>query len=202
MIQAKYRLGLLFLQCTGSESFFTLVTRFSAAISASVKYTHKFSKDLESLNLCRSVQLMNNKKFLAAIIILAIFSTLFFIFRICNIFLIEPPLASIATDGLQSFESNKLSSSSRKNPADDLVLQAKRKEIFAYSRDGNFKNTRNRLKNAWDAGVINQKEYYGELAHMLSVSVENPESIVREVVTSRGFVAQIRAAAVVGSDDE
>ncbi|MBB6577408.1 hypothetical protein HNP33_001463 [Comamonas odontotermitis] len=145
---------------------------------------------------------MNNKKFLAAIIILAIFSTLFFIFRICNIFLIEPPLASIATDGLQSFESNKLSSSSRKNPADDLVLQAKRKEIFAYSRDGNFKNTRNRLKNAWDAGVINQKEYYGELAHMLSVSVENPESIVREVVTSRGFVAQIRAAAVVGSDDE
>ena len=138
---------------------------------------------------------MNNKKLLATIIILVIFLVLFTIYKIGDDFLVEPELASAPADAIQSTQphlSNQTSSSepseslssNKKDFTNDLVRQVKRDELFAYSRDGNFKDTKKRLKDALDSGLISPKEYYGELAHMLSVTVENPESIVREISNS------------------
>ncbi|MEG1281795.1 MAG: hypothetical protein RSD57_15230 [Comamonas sp.] len=107
----------------------------------------------------------------------------------------EQKLEYFSTDSLQSNglkninqslsnEANEPSSSSKNIHTDDLILQAKRNEIFTYSREGNFKDTKKRLKDALDTKIISQKEYYGELAHMLSVPIENPEIIIKEIVTS------------------
>lgn len=137
----------------------------------------------------------NNKKLLATAVILIIFSVFGVIYTICNGLFMDPKLASVATDGSQLIGpsdfnqsplngENKPSSINRINLTEELAHQAKRKEIFEYSREGNFKDTKKRLKEALVSGLISSKEYYGELAHMLSISVDNPETIVREIVAS------------------
>lgn len=64
------------------------------------------------------------------------------------------------------------------------ILNAKREEIFEYSREGNFPDTQVLLKKAYDSKIISGKEYYGELAHMLSISVAKPEILVKEIINS------------------
>lgn len=138
---------------------------------------------------------MKNKKLLATVIVLIIFSIFLIIYKIGDSFLTEPKLASMMTDDPQlsgpinpsqslSSEAKKFPSFNKMSLTEDLVYQTKRKEIFAYSREGNFKDTKQRLKEALNTGIISPKEYYGELAHMLSVSVDDPESIVREITVN------------------
>lgn len=67
---------------------------------------------------------------------------------------------------------------------DEYILNAKREEVFEYSRAGNFANTRDVLRKALDSKIISEKEYYGELAHMLSISVSEPGKIVEEILKS------------------
>ena len=62
---------------------------------------------------------------------------------------------------------------------------ARRQELFDYSRSGNYPDTRKRLKDALKAHVISSKEYYGELAHMLSISVDDALGIIKEIVNSK-----------------
>lgn len=81
-------------------------------------------------------------------------------------------------DNLLKFSGNKTKYS------DEYILNAKREEVFEYSRAGNFANTRDILKNARDSKIISEKEYYGELAHMLSISVNEPGSIIEEILKS------------------
>lgn len=62
-----------------------------------------------------------------------------------------------------------------------------REEIFIYARSRNSHDTRARLKDALKKDLISRNEYYGELAHMLSVSVDNPLDIVKEIVDSKNM---------------
>ncbi|HRO80154.1 MAG TPA: hypothetical protein PLR92_01925 [Alicycliphilus denitrificans] len=60
-----------------------------------------------------------------------------------------------------------------------------RDEIFYYSRKANDDFTKPLLKMAWEKGLISEKEYYGEVAHMLSDNLEDPKSIIMEIVAAK-----------------
>jgi hypothetical protein len=77
-----------------------------------------------------------------------------------------------------------ISSQSAKSHTEADILNAKREQIFEYSREGNFPDTQALSKKAYDLKIISEKEYYGELAHMLSISVTNPEFLVKEIIRS------------------
>lgn len=64
------------------------------------------------------------------------------------------------------------------------AFEKKKLELFSYSRAGNFQDTKPRLKQAHDEGILNADEYYGELGHMLSITVDKPVSIVKEILES------------------
>ena len=67
----------------------------------------------------------------------------------------------------------------------DENLRAKlRSAIFSYSRKDNNKNTKIVLQQALAKELISEKEYFGELAHMLSVDVNNPVEIIHEIFKS------------------
>lgn len=68
---------------------------------------------------------------------------------------------------------------------DEQIERAKKRElVFSRSRMPNEKGTRAMLKEALDSGIISQKEYYGELAHMLSDELDSPLDVIREIVSS------------------
>lgn len=60
-----------------------------------------------------------------------------------------------------------------------------RGRIFDYSRSGNYSDTRDFLLKALNDGKISEKEYFGELGHMLSIEVKDPLSIIKEIVNSK-----------------
>lgn len=80
--------------------------------------------------------------------------------------------------------SNKVNASLNLD-ADDNALLRKRERLFDYSRSGNFDDTQSLLRSAYNEKIITENEYYGELAHMLSVSVKNPMEIISEIANSR-----------------
>ncbi|MEJ5127414.1 hypothetical protein WH367_15325 [Comamonas sp. MYb21] len=69
-------------------------------------------------------------------------------------------------------------------PGLQTIRQMKRDRLFDYSRSGNFADTHQILKNALADGLISDKEYYGELAHMLYAPVANAHNIIAEIIKS------------------
>lgn len=64
------------------------------------------------------------------------------------------------------------------------IRQMKRDRLFDYSRSGNFADTHQTLKTALADSLISEKEYYGELAHMLYAPVANARNIIAEIIKS------------------
>ena len=64
------------------------------------------------------------------------------------------------------------------------LLEKKKQAVLSYSREGKLPDTRVRLKKSFDEKILTANEYYGELAHMLSISVDAPASITKEVLES------------------
>ncbi|WP_133858136.1 hypothetical protein [Comamonas sp. JUb58] len=64
------------------------------------------------------------------------------------------------------------------------LRQMKRDRLFDYSRSGNFADTHQTLKTALADDLISEKEYYGELAHMLHAPVANAHNIIAEIIKS------------------
>lgn len=79
--------------------------------------------------------------------------------------------------------SNDMDLSSSLNAVDNAILK-NRERLFDYSRSGNFDNTQSLLRSAYNEKIITENEYYGELAHMLSISVNNPLEIISEIANS------------------
>lgn len=63
-------------------------------------------------------------------------------------------------------------------------LLEKETSSFQLLQGGKFPDTRARLKNSFDDKTLTANEYYGELAHMLSISADAPASIIKEVLES------------------
>lgn len=68
---------------------------------------------------------------------------------------------------------------------DSEAYQALREQIFQYSRSANTPETRKSLKLALERGLLSPKEYYGELAHMLSAETNEGVSIFKEIIDSK-----------------
>jgi len=64
------------------------------------------------------------------------------------------------------------------------IRQIKRDRLFDYSRSGNFADTHQILKTALADSLISEKEYYGELAHMLYAPVANAHNIIAKIIKS------------------
>lgn len=70
---------------------------------------------------------------------------------------------------------------------DHEKLTAAREAIFAYSRRPNDKSTLSIIRDARDSKIISENEFYGELAHALSDTLDDPVSVVREISESGNF---------------
>lgn len=72
-----------------------------------------------------------------------------------------------------------------------------RQAVFAYARAGNFADTRALLRASLAQGVISDKEYFGELGHMLGVSEPEAPAIFREIIDSRNrYGAEVAFASI------
>lgn len=65
------------------------------------------------------------------------------------------------------------------------ALQRQKAAVFAASRQANTPATIPLLKKALHDNILSASEYYGELGHMLSVPVDKPLDILREIVESQ-----------------
>lgn len=63
-------------------------------------------------------------------------------------------------------------------------LNRKKAAVLNYSRSGNNSDTEDFLRNALKEGTLNESEYQGELGHMLSIEVKNPEEILNTIIES------------------
>lgn len=97
-------------------------------------------------------------------------------------------ISSTRTSGSQTERSGNMAPSSTAqgtaSVSTEELLEKKKQAVFSYSREGNFPDTRVRLKKSFDEKILTANEYYGELAHMLSISVDAPASITKEVLES------------------
>lgn len=66
----------------------------------------------------------------------------------------------------------------------DREKAIKRAKLFQRSRSGNDAELRSELKKSFAEGLISSNEYYGELAHMLSVSGNENIDVFSEIVDS------------------
>lgn len=56
--------------------------------------------------------------------------------------------------------------------------------LFEYWRSGNYKDTVYLIKKAFERNLISSEEYFGELAHVLSISYDRPKEIIDEILSS------------------
>jgi hypothetical protein len=100
-----------------------------------------------------------------------------------------------SAEELKSNEQNKRALGSFiAESASDVERARERNRIFDYSRSGNFSNTRDFLLTALREGKINEKEYFGELGHMLSIDLKDPLPIINEIIDSKneyGFMVMV-----------
>lgn len=77
-------------------------------------------------------------------------------------------------------------------------LQRQKMAVFDASRQANSPAIKPLLQKALDDNILSASEYYGELGHMLSVAVDGPSEILREILESKdqhGFEVALGAMA-------
>jgi len=68
---------------------------------------------------------------------------------------------------------------------EEIERAKQRAAVFFKSRKTNDRSTWQTLRQALNDGIISEKEYYGELAHMLGPDYEDPLSLIKEIVESK-----------------
>lgn len=93
----------------------------------------------------------------------------------------------VNSDQIAAAEKNTLNKSLKDKVAqfsDGDDFAGTRAVLFEYLRSGNHEDTIGLIKKAFERKLITPNEYYGELAHVLSISYDKPKEIVDEILKS------------------
>lgn len=96
----------------------------------------------------------------------------------------EPPMVN-KVDSFSEIKEAMRVFGPRTELTDTEKLLAIRERVFNFSRSPNNEHTVEVLREARNNRLLSENEYYGELAHMLTVHLEHAKPIIQEIVDSQ-----------------